>query len=430
MSYVSLDSNPAVRAAAESSVATHLANHVRAARRGSVCSPARSGPLRRRKRKHREDPFMTSPDPYQASGVDYDLLDVGKRDAVQAALATSHWLAARGGLALDRSRGESAFVFELAGRFFGFVMEGLGTKSVIAQQYYEATGENRFDAVAIDAVGAIVNDLCSVGALPLVANAYFATGGSNWYTDAARSAALVAGWKQACDTAGCVWGGGESPSLPGLLLEGALEIAGTSIGVVPDGGKPVLGQDLAPGDSIVFISSNGLHANGAALARAVVASLQEGIVTELPSGEILGEALLRPSVIYVPLVAKLLEADVRPTYFSHVTGHGLLKVMRAQRPLTHRISALPKVPEVLTFLTQSSGMSDRVAYRTLNMGIGYAVFCRQEDTSTVIEIATDAGYEAMVGGQVEAGPRRVVADALDVVYDESELQFTSVAPGG
>ena len=72
-------------------------------------------------------------------------------------------------------------MFELDGRAFAFVVEGLGTKSIVARQVLEEQGINRFGEVAYDTVAAIVNDLCCVGALPLVVNAYFATGASEWY---------------------------------------------------------------------------------------------------------------------------------------------------------------------------------------------------------------------------------------------------------
>ncbi len=67
---------------------------------------------------------------YRAAGVDYDALDAAKRLAMAKALSTSSLLAAAGGRALDSSRGEPAFVFELDGRAFAFVVEGLGTKSM------------------------------------------------------------------------------------------------------------------------------------------------------------------------------------------------------------------------------------------------------------------------------------------------------------
>src|SRR6266851_3723116 len=147
---------------------------------------------------------------YREAGVDYDALDAGKRLAMAKALSTSPLLDARGAHALDASRGEPAFVFELGGRSFAFVVEGLGTKSIVARQVLERQGINRFADVAYDTVAAIVNDLCCVGALPLVVNAYFATGASDWYHETARHEALLSGWREGCVDAGATWGGGES----------------------------------------------------------------------------------------------------------------------------------------------------------------------------------------------------------------------------
>jgi phosphoribosylformylglycinamidine cyclo-ligase len=178
---------------------------------------------------------MSQGDAYRAAGVDYNTLDAGKRTAMAKALSTSPLLAARGGHALDASRGEPAFVFELGEQTFAFVVEGLGTKSVIARHVLERQGIDRFADVAYDTVAAILNDLCCVGALPLVVNAYFATGASEWYLHAERSEALVEGWRRACADAGCTWGGGESPTLPGMLAEEDIELAGAAVGAVPPG---------------------------------------------------------------------------------------------------------------------------------------------------------------------------------------------------
>ncbi len=324
---------------------------------------------------------------YRAAGVDYDALDAGKRLAMAKALSTSPLLAARGGRALDASRGEPAFAFELGSQTFAFVVEGLGTKSIVARHVLEGQGIDRFAEVAYDTVAAILNDLCCVGALPLVVNAYFATGASEWYLQRERSASLLEGWRRACADAGCVWGGGESPSLPGLLAGEDIELAGAAVGAVPAGRAAILGERLAPGDEIVLVASSGLHANGASLARLVAGRLPDGYATELPAygspptpasarsaATTLGEALLEPSVMYVPLIAALLEADVELTYLSHVTGHGLLKLMRPARQLSYRIECLPEVPPVLSFLVEQAGMDAQAAYSTFNMGAGFALY--------------------------------------------------------
>jgi phosphoribosylformylglycinamidine cyclo-ligase len=360
---------------------------------------------------------------YGAAGVDYDTLDAGKRDALTAALSTSHLLANAGGRALDESRGEPAFVLEAGGQTLGFVVECLGTKSILARQVRDQLGVDAFGNIAYDTVAAIVNDLCCVGALPLVVNAYFATGSSNWYDQHERHAALVAGWRDGCVDAGAAWGGGESPSLPELVASEDIELAGGGIGLVPPGREPILGGELTAGDEIVIVSSSGLHANGASLARIVAAQLPGGYATPLASGRKLGEALVDRSIIYVELVRRLLGSGVDVHYLSHITGHGLLKVMRPRRELTYIINQLPGVPEVLSFLVEQLELDSATAYRTFNMGCGFAVYCAGGSGNAVVEHASACGLHAHVAGQVEAGPRRVILSELDVVYESGDLDL-------
>lgn len=370
---------------------------------------------------------MTERRAYAEAGVDYDALDEGKRAALARTLATSALLAARGGRAHDASRGEPAFVFDFAGRHLAFVVEGLGTKSIVARQVEEQTGSGRFDAVAYDTVAAIVNDLCCVGALPLVVNAYFATGSSDWYRTPQRASALMDGWLQACRDAGATWGGGESPTLPELVAGDDIELAGAAVGAVPEGRAPILGDALAPGDEIVLVASSGLHANGASLARLVAARLPGGWATPVGDGTPLGEAILAPSVLYAGLVEALLAEDLQISYFSHITGHGFLKVMRPPRPLTYRLHELPPVPPVLAFLAEQTEMTDHDAYSTLNMGAGWAVYCRPGDGARVVATAERLGHRAWLSGTVEAGPRQVVLEPLGITLGGEELRL---APEG
>jgi phosphoribosylformylglycinamidine cyclo-ligase len=362
---------------------------------------------------------------YRDAGVDYETLDEGKRLAIAQALSTSSLLAAHGASALDASRGEPAFAFELDGRTLAFVVEGLGTKSIVARQLLEEQGIDRFADVAYDAVAAIVNDLCCVGALPLVVNAYFATGSSEWYRQGTRSRSLLEGWRRACADAGCTWGGGESPTLPGLVDEREIELAGAAVGAVPSGAAPILGEDLGSGDEIVLVASSGLHANGASLARLVASRLKDGYATELPSGTSFGEALLEPSTIYVGLVGELLRRELALTYISHITGHGLLKLMRRPKPLRYRIRELGHTPEVLEFLVSETGLDAKAAYSTFNMGAGYALYCAAGAGETIVKIAAELGLTAWVAGTVEEGPREVVLEPVDVRFAGSELDLST-----
>jgi len=362
---------------------------------------------------------------YSDAGVDYEALDAGKRQAMALALSTSPLLAGRGARAIDASRGEPAFAFELGGRTLAFVVEGLGTKSIVARQVLEQQGIDRFADVAYDTVAAIVNDLCCVGALPLVVNAYFATGASQWYRERARAASLLEGWRRACADAGCAWGGGESPSLPELVDEREIELAGAAVGAVPEGRAAILGEELGPGDEIVLVASSGLHANGASLARLLAGRLPDGYATALPSGRTLGEALLDPSVMYVGLVAALLQRELPLTYISHITGHGLLKLMRRPQALRYRIRELPDVPEVLSLLVAEAGLEPRAAYSTFNMGAGLALYCAGGTGARIVELAAGLGLAACVAGVVEEGPREVVLEPIGVRLHGGELELSA-----
>ena len=370
------------------------------------------------------DPGTPGSSVYRAAGVDYGALDAGKRNALTEALATSELLSASGGRAVDESRGEPAFVFEAGGQTLAFVIEGLGTKSIIARQVEEQLGVSAFDNVAYDTVAAIVNDLCCVGALPLVVNAYFATGSSDWYAHERRNEGLVRGWREACVDAGATWGGGESPSLPGLVAHDDIELAGSAVGMVPSGRRAILGAELAPGDEIVIVASNGLHANGSSLARRVADGLADGYRTPLPSGRAFGEVLLDRTVMYAGLVRALLESSVAVHYLSHITGHGLLKLMRPRRELTYKVARLPEVPEVLAFLVERTEMSPAAAYSTFNMGCGFAVYCAAGSGEEVVRIASGLELSARVAGTVEEGPRRVVLEPIGVVFESADMDLT------
>jgi len=360
--------------------------------------------------------------PYEETGVDYGILDAAKRRSLAAAATTVALPATRGAALYESSFGEPATVFEVGGTTLAFVLECLGTKSMIARAYEEATGIDRFDAIGYDTVAAVVNDLCCVGALPLVINAYVATGSAEWYAGT-RHGSFVAGWLRACQDAGAGWGGGESPTLSGLIEADQVDLAGSAVGVVPAGASPWLGAELAPGDEIVLVAASGLHANGASLARRVAARLPGGWTTQLPSGRAYGGSVLDPGAIYAGLVGLLRRDEIPVRYASHITGHGLRKIMRADRELTYRVDRLPEVPEVLAFLVDTAGLDPRDAYATFNMGAGFAVFTAPGAAGAVEAAAREAGHEALLAGRVEKGPRQVVLEPVGVTYRGDDLDL-------
>lgn len=285
---------------------------------------------------------LTTPLSYEQAGVVYDLIDPLKIAAQQAARSTGSNLGAHGFSEVAASRGESAYVVDVGPFYLASIVECLGSKALVADEMHRLTGRSYYDAIAQDTIAMAINDLITVGATPLVVQAYWAAGGSEWFTDAQRAEALVRGWKQACDTCGVAWGGGETPALGGIVEAGRIDLAASCTGIVQPKSRLSLGDRLAAGDAIVLLASSGIHANGLSLARKLVERLPQGYLTEVAPGVGYGEALLAPTVLYSPVTEALAAFGIVPHYSANITGHGWRKLLRHPSELTYRIDRVPR----------------------------------------------------------------------------------------
>jgi len=360
---------------------------------------------------------------YEEAGVQYDRIDPLKVAAQRAAAATAANVAARGFREVAASRGESAYVVDVGPFYLASIVECLGSKALVADEMKRLTGRSYYAAIAQDTIAMAVNDLVTVGATPLVVQAYWAAGGSEWFDDAERSQALVAGWKAACDVCGVAWGGGETPALGGIVEAGRIDLAAGCTGLVNPKERLTLGEELAPGDAIVLLASSGIHANGLSLARKLAERLPRGYLTEVAPGLTFGDALLAPTVLYSPVTEALWKAGVRVHYAANITGHGWRKLLRHPRALTYRITKVPPVPPVLRFLAEQAGHDHAEAYGTLNMGAGFALFVPAADAARTVEVARACGIAALDAGRVEAGAKRCVLEPLGVTFEGDALKL-------
>ena len=369
----------------------------------------------------RPDPNSTLS--YEQSGVVYDLIDPLKVAAQRAAAATGANLAAHGFAEIAASRGESAYVVDVGPFHLASIVECLGSKALVADEMQRLTGRSFYDAIAQDTIAMAINDLITVGATPLVVQAYWAAGGSDWFGDTARAQALVQGWKQACDRCGVAWGGGETPALAGIVEAGRIDLAASCTGIVNPKSRLSLGEKLGAGDAIVLLASSGIHANGLSLARKLVERLPDGYLTELAPGLSYGEALLAPTLLYSPVTEALHRAGIVPHYAANITGHGWRKLLRHPATLSYRIHKIPPVPPVLRFIQQHARQDDHEAYGTLNMGAGFALFVAADAAQACVEVARAEGIAAIVAGRVEAGPKRLIIEPLRIEYGDDALQL-------
>jgi len=359
---------------------------------------------------------------YAAAGVDYGPLDAFKRACQRAAADTRGQLAAHGMREPDGVRGESAYLLETEHGYLAHVEEGLGTKNLIADAVGRLTGRTYYRAVGIDTVATIVNDCVTCGALPVSVAMHAAVGDAAWFDDRERAAALADGFAEGCRQAGAVWGGGETPTLRGVVDPGTIVLAGSAVGRISPKSDRVAG-DVMDGDRIVFLASSGVHTNGLTLCRAAADRLPEGYLTRLSDGRTYGEALLAPSVIYVRFVRAARAAGVTLRYLAHVTGHGWRKLMRLDAPLAYVVERPPPVPAEVGLLVERGVVERREAYATFNMGVGFAAYVRPGEADACVVAARSAGYDAWVGGRVErSSERRVEVPDLGLAFAADELQ--------
>lgn len=353
---------------------------------------------------------------YEQSGVDYAKIDPLKVMAQQEARATGPNLLGAGVTEVESSRGESAYVMDIGDCYIACITECLGTKALVADATRALTGKTYYDQIAQDTIATAVNDLTTVGARPLSIHAYWATGGSSWFDDETRMRDLVEGWRRACDRIGVAWGGGETPSLSGVVEPHAIDLAASCVGLIRPKSRLTLGHPLRAGDTIILLESSGIHANGVTLARKLADRLPNGYATPIDDGRGFGEALLDPTILYSPVVEAIFEAGVSPHYMANITGHGWRKLMRHPGAFTYRIKHVPPVPPVLRFMAHQARLSEEDAYGSLNMGAGFALFLAPEDTDTVLAATSNAGVRAYEAGVVEEGSRQVIIEPLKVVF--------------
>jgi phosphoribosylformylglycinamidine cyclo-ligase len=225
---------------------------------------------------------------YAASGVNYDLMDPFKRVAQEAARATAPNLEHFGMSEVAASRGESAYLIETPEMYLAHVEEGLGTKNRVADAMYRLTGRSFYDSIGQDTVAMIVNDLITLGAMPISLAMHLAVGTSEWFADAAGVADLVRGWQHACNLSRAVWGGGETPTLRGIVEPDTAVLAGSAVGVIRPKER-LIRPALAEGDVILFLAASGIHANGLTLAQQIAERLPQGYLTPIADGRPYGE---------------------------------------------------------------------------------------------------------------------------------------------
>ncbi len=275
--------------------------------------------------------------------------------------------------------------------------DGVGTKLLLAIEM------QRHDTVGIDVVAMCVNDVLVQGAEPLLFLDYFATGVLSVET----AATVVAGIARGCSACGTALLGGETAEMPGMYPPGHYDLAGFCVGAV-EREDLIDGARVQLGDSLLGLASDGIHANGYSLVRAILkhsgASLDESF-----EGSSLGEWLLRPTRLYVRSVLDARKAgEIRA--IAHITGGGLIG--NVPRVLPAGLAASIDLdrwtlPPIFARLQDAGAVAAEEMLRTFNCGIGMVLIVPRGDVDAVSRSLVQSGENVFELGEVTKGERGV-----------------------
>ncbi len=271
--------------------------------------------------------------------------------------------------------------------------DGVGTKLKLAIQ------AGIHDTIGIDLVAMCVNDIVVTGAEPLFFLDYYAT--ARLELDIAT--AVITGIASGCEQAGAALVGGETAEMPGMYGGGDYDLAGFSVGIV-EKSRIIDGSEVRVGDALIGLASSGPHSNGYSLIRRIL-EVSNSRLTDTLGGRTLAEWLLAPTRIYVkPLLSACGAFDIHA--LAHITGGGLIENVPRVLPDGTRavIDTSAWQPlEIFDWLQQHGNVEPQEMYRTFNCGIGMVVCVAQSDADAVIAHLRDAGEDARLIGEIEAG---------------------------
>ena len=320
-------------------------------------------------------------DSYAAAGVDIAEADEGVRALVEVLKTIDPGRPSASVL----GSGHYANVLRVAPNLgIAVCADGVGSKVIVAEQ----TG--RYDTVGVDCIAMNVNDVICVGAEPLAVLDYLAVEQAD--PGVLRDIAL--GLKRGAEEAGVEIPGGELAQLPELIKghpsPNGFDLTGACFGTVALDAI-VTGDAIASGDALIGLPSSGVHSNGLTLARRAL--LEDGGLgfDDRPDelgGASVADVLLEPTVLYVRAVLELLRSEVPVHGLAHITGGGVLNLLRlgAANGAGYAIDAPLPVPPVFELIARCGGVEPAEMQKVFNMGCGFVAIVPADAADAAIAL--------------------------------------------
>jgi phosphoribosylformylglycinamidine cyclo-ligase len=287
--------------------------------------------------------------------------------------------------------------------------DGVGTKVIVAMQV------GRFDTIGVDCVAMNVNDLICVGAEPIAMVDYIAVEQS----DPELLREIAEGLKRGAEQAGIEIPGGELACLPELIRGHpsplGFDLAGSCFGTV-ELDRIISGEAIEPGDVVIALPSSGIHSNGLTLARRVLLEQSGYSLKDSPDplAQTLGDELLEPTEIYVKAVLELLRSGLPVHGLAHISGDGLLNLLRLNDAVGYEIAELAEPPPIFTLIESAGGIPASEMYEAFNMGVGFCCIVHPEDAEASLALLREHYPTAWPAGKAtrESGVLRLPSAGL------------------
>lgn len=334
------------------------------------------------------------------SGLDIDLGNLCSKDAFGWAKKTFSNRTNKAGAAALKVDGVFSNMLTFGDQRIGIASDGIGTKIELA----ERTGI--YDTLGFDLVAMVADDLATAGFEP--------TNISNIIDvnrlDRPIINSLMKGLSEACDFCAMSISGGEIAELGnriGGYGEGMhFNWCSTAIGILPkELDKPFDGTAIKTGDKVIALKGHGFRSNGFSLIRRIMeANFGDTWHQEAYSDtQTWGEALLTPSLIFTPVITKMIKTGVKLSGVAHITGGGIIdnfqRVLKANG-MGAQLDNLFEPLEVMQRLIDLGKVSEEDAYLYWNMGNGMLVVADKNEVDKVLETAAALNYEAKIAGTI------------------------------
>jgi phosphoribosylformylglycinamidine cyclo-ligase len=351
-------------------------------------------------------------DAYAAAGVDTRAADRGVAALVQA---LSQIDTGRERLSVPLP-GHYASVVRIADNLgVALATDSVGSKVIIAEQ------AGRFDTIGIDCVAMNVNDLICVGAEPLALLDYVAVERA----DEELLGQLGEGLRAGADLAGVEIPGGEVCQLPEVIRghpsPHGFDLVGSAFGTVALD-RIVDGSACRAGDALIGLPSSGVHSNGLTLARGALAELSLDDSPEELGGATVADALLEPTVIYVRAVIELLRSEVPVRGLAHITGGGLLNLLRIGTGIGYEISAPLPVSPVFELIASHGAVAPTEMWEVFNMGCGFCAMVPADRADEAVALLAAHHPGTAVIGHLTSDAGLVSLPGLGLIGDSSGLR--------